>query len=119
MKTKLLSLCMLCSSIIFGQSKNISLVKKSKEPIITANNDTLKVDQEIRIGLGSNEDGSYKYIQLLNRFNEPIEKADSRMAMKKQKISFFKIQDGTTYLFTKYVVLNIEAALLSKEVLLK
>lgn len=100
------------------QGKSISFAKKLKEPIITSSKDTLKVDQEVKIGLGSNPDGSFKYVQLLNSFNEPVEPANSRAAMKKQQIKFFKEQDGTSYLFTKYFVLNIEAALMSKELII-
>lgn len=38
--------------------------------------------------------------------------------MKKQEIKFFKEQDGTTYAFTKFFVVNIEAALMVKEVII-
>ena len=56
---------------------------------------------------------------MLNSFNEPISRADSRSAMKRQKIKFFKEQDGTIYMFTKFYVINIEAALISKELSLR
>jgi hypothetical protein len=69
--------------------------------------------------LGSNQDGSFKYVQLLNNFNEPIKPADSKSAMKKQKVLFFKEQDGVMYLFTKFYAINLEAAVLSKEVVIK
>ena len=101
---------------VFGQSKNISLVKKSIFPIITSNNDTIKVGDEIMLLEGSNGDGSFKYIQALNSFNEPIQPASSAMAFKKQEIKFFKEQDGTTYIFTKYFVINVEGALRKEEI---
>lgn len=99
----------------FGQGRNISFVKKSIEPYVTSTNDVIKVDDEIMIQEGSTQDGTFRYVQLLNNFNEPIRAAESRFAFKKQKVVFFKIQDGTTYLFTKFFVINIEAALNKNE----
>lgn len=101
---------------VLGQGKNISLAKKSITPIVTRSGDTIEVGDEIMLFEGSNEDGSFKYIQDLNSFNEPIQSTKSRMAFKKQKIKFFKEQDGTTYVFTKFFVINIEAALHKKEI---
>lgn len=112
---KLFLILFIMPSIGFAQGKSISFVKKSLEPYITFSKDTIKINQEILLREGSNTDGSFKYIQMLNSFNEPISQADSRSAMKKQKIKFFKEQDGTTYMFTKFYVINIEAALNAKE----
>jgi hypothetical protein len=116
---KLLIFLLVFPAFALAQGKNISFAKKSIEPIVTSQNDTLKVEQEIKIGIGSNVDGSFKYVSFLNSFNEPIKLADSRAAMKKQQVLFFKEQDGTIYLFTKYFVVNIEAALVSKEIIIK
>ena len=113
-----LALLFICSDS-FSQNKSISLAKKITDPYVTQTNDTVRIDDQVVLQLGSNQDGSFKYVQLLNGFNEPIKPADSRQAMKKQKVSFFKEQDGTTYLFTKFYVINIEAALMTKEIKLK
>lgn len=78
-------------------------------------NDTLKVNDKILIKEGTTPEGSFKYVQSLNNFNEPIKPASSRMAFKTQTILFFKEQDGTMYAFTKYFAVNIEPALNSKE----
>ena len=101
---------------VFSQGKNISLAPKVTSPVITSTGDTISVADEIMVLEGSNPDGSFKYIQLLNSFNEPIQPAGSNMAFKKQAVKFFKEQDGTVYLFTKYFVINIEAALSKDEV---
>lgn len=116
---RILTFILIAPLLSYGQSKSISGAKKIKEPYITMAKDTLKLDEEVTIGMGSNPDGSFKYIQLLNSFNEPVKAADSRLAMKKQGIKFFKQQDGATYMFTKYAVINIEAALMSKELIIK
>lgn len=104
------------SFFAFAQGKSISLSKKITEPITISDSIKISVDNEIKINLGTNIDGSFKFIQLLNGFNEPIKAADSRASMMKQKIKFFKEQEGVYYAFTKYFVINIEAALLSNEV---
>lgn len=107
---------MMMATLVWGQGQKISWKKKSTEPIILSNNDTLRVKQKIKFLLGSNTDGSYKFVQMLNNFNEPIKPADSRIAMMKQPIIFFKSQDDVHYAFTKYFAINIEAALLTKEI---
>jgi hypothetical protein len=101
-----------------SQGKSISFASKIKTPYVTFTKDTLTVGQVILVSEGSNQDGSFKYVQLVNNFNEPVSKAESSAAMKKQEIKFFKEQDGTTYLFTKYFVINIEAAIKSKEIII-
>lgn len=100
----------------FTQGKSISLRKKIKEPYITMKGDTLKVDMQVLIKEGSNDDGRFKYVQVLNGFNEPLYQADSRAAFKKQPIKFFKNEDGTYYLFTNFFCVNIEAALNKNEI---
>jgi len=119
MKKLILLFALILNLNVFSQGKNISLVSKTMTPYITFSKDTLVVGKTILISEGSNQDGSFKYIQLLNNFNEPVGKAESRFAMKKQEIKFFKEQDGTTYLFTKFFVINIEAAIKSKEIDIK
>ncbi len=104
------------SVIAFAQGRSISLLKKITEPITISDSIKLSVDDEIKFTLGTNIDGSFKFVQMLNNFNEPIKPADSRATMMKQKIKFFKEQEGVYYAFTKYFVINIEAALLSKEI---
>lgn len=118
MKKILFVLCFLSGKAL-SQSNNIALAKKISDPVILSSGDTLKVDQVITIKMGSSPNGDFKYVRLLNSFNEPIKPADSRSAMKKQNIRFFKVQDGTTYVFTKFFVINIEAAIESKEAALK
>ncbi len=112
----LIGLISLFTINLSGQGRNISLVKKSKTPVITSNNDTIKVGTEIMVLEGSNEDGSFKYVQSLNFTNEPVKPASSRDAFRKQKVKFFKEQHGTSYLFTKFYVINIEAALHREEI---
>lgn len=110
---------LLLGHFAFSQGKNISIAKKSKTPYITLSSDTISVDQQLLISTGSNIDGGFKYVQLLNNLNEPIRAAESRFAMKKQSVKFFKEQDGTTYAFTSLFVINIEAAIQAKEVVVK
>ena len=112
---KIMFLLLFVPLISFSQGKSISLKKKSKEPYVTIKGDTLKVDMQVLIKEGSNGDGGFKYVQLLNNFNEPLYQADSRAAFKKQSIKFFKVEDGTYYLFTNFFCVNIEAALNKNE----
>ena len=98
-----------------AQGASISLNKKIKEPIEIMQGMVLEVDQEIRILEGTNFDGGFRFVQLLNNFNEPIQPADSRAAYKKQKIKFFKEADGVVYLFTKYFAINVVPALKNEE----
>ncbi|PKH68900.1 hypothetical protein CXF59_01080 [Flavobacterium sp. ALD4] len=113
---KIILTLLLIPVIGFSQGKSISLAKKSKEPYITIQGDTLKVDMQILIKEGSNENGKFKYVQVINNFNEPLYQADSRAAFKRQLIKFFKEQDGAYYLFTNYFCINIEAALSRNEI---
>lgn len=114
---KLFSLFLIGFTVFaFAQGRSISLLKKITEPITISDSIKLSIDDEIKFSLGTNIDGSFKFVQMLNNFNEPIKPADSRVSMMKQKIKFFKEQEGVYYVFTKYFVINIEAALMSKEV---
>ena len=114
---KLFSLFLIGFTVFsFAQGRSISLLKKITEPITISDSIKLSIDDEIKFSLGTNIDGSFKFVQMLNNFNEPIKPADSRASMMKQKIKFFKEQEGVYYVFTKYFVINIEAALMSKEV---
>lgn len=100
----------------FSQGRSISFKKKLYTPYATMHGDTLKVDMDVLIKEGSNLDGTFKYVQLLNNFNEPLYPADTRSAFKKQPIKFFKEQDGSYYLFTKFYCINIEAAISKNEI---
>ena len=106
----------LCSFLGYSQGRSISFKKKIMEPYVTIKGDTLKVGTVILFTEGSNDDGKFKYVQLLSGMNEPLYQADSRIAFQKQEIKFFKEQNGSYYLFTKYFCANIEAALNKKEI---
>lgn len=104
------------ASVGYSQGRSISFKKKIIEPYVTSKGDTLKVGTVILFTEGSNDDGKFKYVQLLNGMNEPLYQADSRIAFQKQEIKYFKEQNGSYYLFTKYFCANIEAALNKKEI---
>lgn len=116
MKKLLLLFGILIGTLNFAQGGSISFVKKTKEPVVLNSNQEIKVGDLVNIGLGSKEDGGFKFVQFLNNFNEPLRNADSISSMTKQPIKFFKNQDGVLYVFTKFYVINIEAALKTKEV---
>ncbi|MCW2463345.1 hypothetical protein [Elizabethkingia anophelis] len=99
----------------YAQGASISWKKRLDTPVIL-NNDTIKVKDQIKVLIGSNIDGSFKFVQFINGMNEPIRSADSRASMKKQEIKFFKSADDVYYAFTKYFCINLEAAILSKEI---
>lgn len=113
---KIILLLLFFPLIGFSQGRSISMKKKITEPYITMNGDTLKVGTTILFTEGSNDDGKFKYVQLLSGMNEPLYQADSRIAFQKQEIKFFKEQNGSYYLFTKFFCANIEAALNKKEI---
>lgn len=100
----------------FAQSKRISTQPKITKPYITEAGDTLKVGTAIQIMDTSGDSDKYKYVQLLNNFNEPCQPATTRVALKKDKIAFFKEDDGVVYAFTKFFCFNAELALFRKEV---
>lgn len=103
----------------FAQGKSVVFSPKLETPYICGSGDTITVGQMITLQVGSGIDGDFLYVQLLNSFNEPIKSADSRAAFKRQPVKFFKEQDGTMYLFTKFFAINIEAALLKSEIKIK
>lgn len=109
----LLSSCFVCAA--FGQGRSISTKKKITEPYITSGGDTIKVNTVVMLLEPKGVNNEYKYIQLLNGFNEPIKPANSGAAFKRQPVRFFKEADGAYYLFTKYFCVNIEGALMSEE----
>jgi hypothetical protein len=111
MRTALILVILLFTGNCFAQGKSISKAKKIMTPYITSESDTLSVGQEVMLLDGTGTDGRFLYVQLLNGFNEPIQPADSRASSQKQKILFFKEQEGVTYLFTKFFVINIESAI--------
>ncbi len=113
---KIVLLLLLVSGVVNAQGASISRVKKSKEPIVLSTKDTLKIGEIIKLNEGSISDGTFKYVQLVNNFNEPIQLANSRAAFTQQKIKFFKEQNGLIYVFTDFFCINIEYALKNKEV---
>lgn len=115
MKKIALLFSLLSCIFIFSQGRSISLKKKSTTPVFIEN-DSIKVGDVIFFKIGTNLDGSFKFSQDLNNFNEPIRQSGSKISMMKQPIKFFKEADGVVYGFTKYFVVNLGAAILSKEV---
>jgi len=115
-KVVLVFIVLLVSVNLFAQGKNISWKKKSKQPYITYAGDTISIKQDILLLEGSSEDGDFKYVQVINNFNEPLRQATSRVAFQKQPVKFFKEQNGNYYAFTKYFCINIEAALRKSEI---
>ena len=116
-----IALCLMCAcACAFAQGRSISLANKITTPYITDDGDTLCVKTtSIQILDCSGDNNQYRYVQLLNGANEPIQPATSKEAMKKQPIKFFKEQDGVVYAFTEYFCINIEAALYTKEIRIK
>ncbi|MDV3662485.1 hypothetical protein CMU51_00220 [Elizabethkingia anophelis] len=113
---KILSICFTLVIIsCFAQGASISWKKRINTPVVI-NGDTIKVKEELKVLLGTNIDGSFRFVQFLNGMNEPIKSADSRASMKKQEVKFFKSDDGVYYAFTKYFCINLEAAILAKEI---
>lgn len=100
----------------FGQGRSISKLPKIETPYVTDEGDTLKVGTTIQLLESTGANNTFKYVQALNRFNEPIQPAPAKMAMKKQDILFFKSEDDVMYLFTEFFCVNIEAALYAKEI---
>lgn len=101
---------------VYSQGRNISLRPKIKEPITLMSGETLNIGDIIAFKMGSGENDQFNYIQVLNGANEPIGIAGSRFAFRKEKIVFFKEQNGLYYAFSKYFVINIEAAIAKNEI---
>lgn len=114
----LIILCAMCAcASAYAQGRSISLAKKITTPYVTDDGDTLAVKTTtIQLLDCSGDNNQYRYVQLLNNANEPIQPATAKQAMKKQPIKFFKVQDDVTYAFTEYFCINIEAALYAKEI---
>lgn len=114
-------MCVMCAfTPSLAQGRSISLAKKITTPYITDEGDTLCVKTtSIQLLNASGDNNQYRYVQLLNNFNEPIQPATSKFAMKKQPIKFFKSQDDVMYAFTEYFCINIEAALYANEIRIK
>lgn len=106
----------LFTGVSFAQGRSISLKSKITTPYTTIDKKIVNVSDKIVVKEGSNPDGTFKYVQVLNGLNEPIYQADSKSAYKKQLVLFFKEQDETIYLFTKFYCINIEAALNNGEI---
>ena len=104
------------SAVGYAQGRSISKKPKITTPYITTDGDTLKVGLDVQLLEAAGDNNCYKYVQLLNKFNEPIQPATTRVAFKKQPILFFKEEDGVMYAFTEFFSINIEGALYSKEI---
>lgn len=114
----LIILCAMCAcTCAYAQGRSISLSKKITTPYVTDNGDTINVKTStIQLLDASGANNEYRYVQVLNNANEPIQPATSKQAMKKQPVKFFKSQDDVMYAFTEYFCINIEAALYAKEI---
>ena len=112
----LILLCAICACA-HSQGRSISLAKKITTPYVTDEGDTIAVKTStIQLLDCSGDNNQYRYVQLLNNANEPIQPATAKHAMKKQPVKFFKTQDDVMYAFTEYFCINIEAALYAKEI---
>ena len=112
----LILLCAICA-YAYSQGRSISLAKKITTPYVTDEGDTIAVKTStIQLLDCSGDNNQYRYVQLLNNANEPIQPATAKHAMKKQPVKFFKTQDDVMYAFTEYFCINIEAALYAKEI---
>ena len=117
MKKQLLTAILLLGSVAaFGQGRSISLQSKIKTPYVLSQGDTLHVGDVVQLTEGTGTNGQFLYVQLVNIANEPIKPAESRAAGQRQPILFFKEQEGVTYLFTKFFVVNTEAAFSKGEI---
>ena len=114
----LIILCAMCAcTCAYAQGRSISLAKKITTPYVTDEGDTIAVKTStIQLLDCSGDNNQYRYVQLLNNANEPIQPATAKHAMKKQPVKFFKTQDDVMYAFTEYFCINIEAALYAKEI---
>ena len=114
----LIILCAMCAcTCAYAQGRSISLAKKITTPYVTDDGDTINVKTStIQLLDASGANNEYRYVQVLNNANEPIQPATSKKAMKKQPVKFFKSQDDVMYAFTEYFCINIEAALYAKEI---
>lgn len=117
MKNYLLTASLLLANVAaFAQGKSISFQKKISTPYVLQQGDTLRVGDVIQLTEGAGTNGQFLYVQAVNAFNEPVKPAESRMAGQRQPVLFFKEQEGVMYSFTKYFVINTEAAFNKGEV---
>ena len=82
----LIVMLMAFSAVGYAQGRSISKKPKITTPYITADGDTLKVGLDVQLLEATGDNNCYKYVQLLNKFNEPIQPATTRVAFKKQPI---------------------------------
>lgn len=119
MKYIFLSINLFLGFIINAQTSyeygNVVMGKRVYEPIIVKK-DTFYVDDKLKLGTGQNTNGEFRYVYYLNSFNEPIKKAGTRANHFEDKIKFFKYVQGKYYVYTKLFLIEIEDALISKEV---
>ncbi len=88
----------------YSQGRNITIHnKKVKEPVIICG-DTLKVGDAIKVLKGKGNGGEFLWVQLINNFGEPIKLANSRSALRKDVIKYFRYdEDAESYaVFTEY-----------------
>lgn len=107
---------MLMSVAAFSQGRSISKRPKLTTPYVTESGDTLRVGTTIQLLDGVGTNNCFKYVQAINKFNEPIQPATSKCSLKKQAILFFKEEDEVYYAFTDFFCINIEMALLKDEI---
>lgn len=109
-----------CSFLFFVSAQTAKLSLKSKNKIdycVTSAGDTIKVGDFIQYEEPNITGSTYRYVSFLNKINEPIKNADTRIAFKKEPILFFKEDDGVFYAFTKFTAINVEGAVRSKEII--
>lgn len=113
---KLFLVCLFCviASACFAQGRSVSLRKKIKEPYRTEQG-VISVGTKIKLLLPM-EGKEFAFVSALNNFNEPIIAAPIRMSGKVQEVLFFKEEDGTMYLFTKFFCAQVDMALRFKEI---
>lgn len=115
-KVLLLIICAALALNASAQGRSISRVKKSTAPYVTDGGDTLRIGTPLKFGDNKGQGERYKFVQMLNKFEEPIQPATTRITGQRQPITYFKTQEGVTYAFTEYCCVNIEAALGNGEV---
>jgi len=116
-----LILNLFAASFVFSQSESITTKKKIITPI-EVSGITINTGDIIKLGMGSAADGSFKHIRFIGGFNNPLNQADTRMNNREGKVKFFKddsVSEGGSkyYVFTKFVCIDIESALLDGELL--
>lgn len=88
----------------YSQGRNITIdSKKVKEPV-TICGEVLKVGDTIKVLTGKGNGGEFLWVQLINNFGEPIKLANSRAALRKDVIKYFRYdEDAESYaVFTEY-----------------